>query len=401
MPSSLPPRPSLEWLRKSAKERRDRMRGSNPGVRLADAQLALAREFGFPSWRKLKAHVEQVSAQTAATEALPPDQRELLVRAFFARIGAGEIAIVRLALDHQPWLANAVGPHPYWGGRPQPLHLAVEGKRRDLFDLLLERGADVNGVNDGYDHWSPLMVAINRDQHQMRDELIRRGARIGLLEALLLKDDDRVGELLRADGLPAIAPNAGSILAFARTPFAIDRLLELGAPTDNPDRWGSRPIDALSRMGPSGRDLVRYLETKGVMASPAEYSRMGDRDTLARLIAADPSIARLDAVFMGAVDFRHYALVQWLLEQGANVNSRSTAQSRHTALHSAAWNADMAMVKMLVQAGADIAARDEQYDGDPAGWAETAVEVENNPAGVEVAAYLRSLAPTEADRSRD
>jgi hypothetical protein len=128
---------------------------------------------------------------------------------------------------------------------------------------------------------------------------------------------------------------------------------------------------------------------------------MGDRDTLARLIAADPSIARLDAVFMGAVDFRHYALVQWLLEQGANVNSRSTAQSRHTALHSAAWNADMAMVKMLVQAGADIAARDEQYDGDPAGWAETAVEVENNPAGVEVAAYLRSLAPTEADRSRD
>jgi hypothetical protein len=367
------------------------MRVSNPDVQLADAQLALAREFGFPSWRTLKAHVERVAAQAAASDAVPADQRELLVRAFFARIGAGETAIVRLALDHQPWLANAVGPHPYWGGHPQPLHLAIEGKHRDLFDLLLERGAVVDGINDGYDHWSPLMLAINRDQPGMRDELIRRGARIGLLEALLLEDDARVDELLRAEGLPAIAPNAGSILAFARTRLAIDRLLELGAATDTIDRWGSRPVDALSRLGPKGRDLVRYLESKGIAASPADYARMDDRDTLARLIAADRSIARLDAVFMAAVDFRHHALVQWLLEQGANVNSRSHAQSRQTALHSAAWNGDLTMVKMLVHAGADIAARDEQYHGDPAGWAETAVEVENNPAAAEVAAYLRSL----------
>ena len=78
MPSSLPPRPSLEWLRKAAKDRRDRMRGSNPSVRLADAQLEVAREFGFPSWRKLKAHVEQPSAQTAESDTVPPDQRVLI-----------------------------------------------------------------------------------------------------------------------------------------------------------------------------------------------------------------------------------------------------------------------------------------------------------------------------------
>ena len=87
MSSSLPPRPSLEWLRKSAKERRDRMREAHPDVQLSEAQLALARELGFSSWRKLKAHVEQVSAQAVAADALPADQRELLVRAFFARIG--------------------------------------------------------------------------------------------------------------------------------------------------------------------------------------------------------------------------------------------------------------------------------------------------------------------------
>ena len=63
-----------------------------------------------------------------------------------------------------PALVNAMGPHPFWGGRPQPLHVAIEGERRELFDLLLERGADVNGDNAGYDHWSPLMLAINREQ---------------------------------------------------------------------------------------------------------------------------------------------------------------------------------------------------------------------------------------------
>ncbi len=367
------------------------MRESDPTAQLADAQLALAREFGCPRCRQLTAPVEQGAAANADSEALPREQREQLVAAFFARIGAGETAIVRLALDHQPWLVNAVGPHPYWGGRPQPLHLAIEGKRRDLFDLLLERGAGVNGQNDGYDHWSPLMLAINRGQNDMRDELIRRGARVGLLEALMLKDDDRVGELLRAEGLPAIAPNTGSILAFARTPFAIDRLLELGASATMADRWGSTPIDAMSRLGPAGRDLVRYLDSKGILASPAEYARTGDREQLAKLIAADPSVLQLDAVVMGAVDFRHHALVRWLLEQGANVNARSSAQSRHTALHAAAWNGDMEMVKLLVEAGADITARDEQYDGDPAGWAETAVEVANNPASAEVTAYLRAL----------
>ena len=90
---------------------------------------------------------------------------------------------------------------PFWGGRPQALHLAIEGKRRDLFDLLLEHGADVNGTNESYDHWSPLMLAMNRGQHDMRDELLRRGARVGLIEALMMEDDERVEELLSEDTL--------------------------------------------------------------------------------------------------------------------------------------------------------------------------------------------------------
>lgn len=321
---------------------------------------------------------------------MPPAAQDE-VSDFLRKVGQGLLDDVRQALAGSPALVNCIGPHPFWGGRPQPLHVAVETTRREMVDLLLDAGADINGVNDQYDHWSPLMLAINRGQPAIQDELIRRGAHLGLLESLMLADDTRV-EALTRDGLPAIAPNDGSILAFARTTFAIDRLIALGAPTDVPDRWGATPIEALSRLGARGQPLVRHLITRGVPARPEEYARLGDRDTLERLIAADPAVVRQDAVLMGAVDFRHHALVEWLLTQGASSQARSSAASRHTALHSAAWNGDLAMVKLLLAYGADPRAHDEEYDADPAGWAETAVTVTNNPHCADVAVHLRTSA---------
>jgi len=56
-PSTLPPRPSLEQLRKQAKDRLETM----PDGRLADAQFALARDYGFESWPKLVHHVEALA----------------------------------------------------------------------------------------------------------------------------------------------------------------------------------------------------------------------------------------------------------------------------------------------------------------------------------------------------
>ena len=58
MSMQLPPRPSLEHLRKQAKALLDEMRRGDPDALLADAQLAIARRYGFASWPKLRAHVE-------------------------------------------------------------------------------------------------------------------------------------------------------------------------------------------------------------------------------------------------------------------------------------------------------------------------------------------------------
>ena len=114
MSDPLPARPHLEWLRKTAKDRLRELRaGGNDVATLADAEIAT----------------------------------------FLAHVGAGHLDQVQAMLDAAPALANKVGPHPFWGGRPQALHVAIEAKRRDLFDLLIARGADVNGSNDLYDEF--------------------------------------------------------------------------------------------------------------------------------------------------------------------------------------------------------------------------------------------------------
>ena len=391
MSQALPARPNLDWLRKTAKQQLQELRKIDPGAKLSGAQLALAREFGFRSWRAMKAEVDRQQALGSSS-----DQA---IKALLRAVGVGEIDTVRATLAASPELINAVGPHPFWGGRSQPLHLSIDTKRRDMFDLLIAAGADINGSNEHNEHWSPLMLTVHFEQPEMCRILLERGATVGLIEALMLEDDALVERLLRPgkSALPAIEPNSGSILAFARTPFAIDRLLELGVASDRKDRWDTTPIQAMSRLGRRGQSLVQHMLKRGIAAEPQEYARMGDKDTLAALIAAHPAIAKLDAVMMGAVDFGHHDLVTWLLAHGANPNAHSDWGSQGSALHSAAWNGDLRMVKLLVDAGAEIAARDPEHDNTPAGWAEVAIKVTNNPDCREVADYLSGLdGPTQS-----
>jgi hypothetical protein len=61
-PLSLPARPSLEQLRKQAKDRL----ASMPDAKLADAQFALARDYGFDSWPKLVRHVDGLQSPSIA-----------------------------------------------------------------------------------------------------------------------------------------------------------------------------------------------------------------------------------------------------------------------------------------------------------------------------------------------
>jgi hypothetical protein len=56
---TLPVHPNLDHLKSEAKERLKAMRLATPDCRLAEAQFQMARDYGFPSWRALKAHVDR------------------------------------------------------------------------------------------------------------------------------------------------------------------------------------------------------------------------------------------------------------------------------------------------------------------------------------------------------
>jgi ankyrin repeat protein len=385
MPAPLPPRPNLEWLRKSAKDRLAAMRRAHPDVCLADAQRALAREYGFASWRALKARIESVTTSPAVA---PPVTSEDSAR-FLELVAAGRVDELKAMIAGAPSMVNTAGPHPYWGGRPQPLHVAIERGRFDVIALLLDAGADVDGTNHEYDRWSPLMIAAGRPE--IVAELVRRGARIGLAEALILGDDERLDASLSEGPMPEHVPNGGSWLAFARTPHAVERLLGLGARVDQADRWGTTPVDALSRLGERGARLLDVLRAHGTTATPEALARLGDLHALEQAIDTDPSILLRESVLFAAVDSSQVPVVEWLLAHGGNPRARTGPPSRHTLLHAAAWNGNLRLAQLLVASGAEVLARDEEHHATPLGWAETSIEITRKPGCGAVVEYLRGI----------
>jgi hypothetical protein len=91
----LPDRPSIEYLRKEAKDLLGVLRESNPGASLADAQRALAAEYGERDWPALKAEVER---RLADTPAAPEGLAEALADAF----GLGEVAAAATPISFTP-----------------------------------------------------------------------------------------------------------------------------------------------------------------------------------------------------------------------------------------------------------------------------------------------------------
>ena len=102
---------------------------------------------------------------------------------------------------------HAIGPHPFWGGRPQPLHVAIESNRDETFDLLLARGADPNGANAAYDGWSPLMLTAQPAARGCGRPCWRTARAIGVVEALMLGDDARLEALLAAGAARCRTPS--------------------------------------------------------------------------------------------------------------------------------------------------------------------------------------------------
>ena len=98
MSRDLPLRANLEHLRKQAKERLRELQIRNPQAKLTDAQHDVAREYGFVSWPKLRAHVESLGrSDNFRFNRLTPKARQAL---FFSRYEAGHCGSVTIEPEH-------------------------------------------------------------------------------------------------------------------------------------------------------------------------------------------------------------------------------------------------------------------------------------------------------------
>ena len=166
MSRDLPTSPNLEFLRKQAKHRLTVLQRENPALQLSDAQHALAREYGFPSWPTLKAHVESLPMRpTDATRSASP----------FAGT----------------WMANVARSrqHPLNPFRSATMHIDVDGDRVTITDVVVDsQGRSEQRENtfqaDGIEHPSPAGNGYSLTVTQ-------RGARV--LETLGKKDGEVIG----------------------------------------------------------------------------------------------------------------------------------------------------------------------------------------------------------------
>ena len=90
--SRLPDHASLEYLKKLAKDRLRELRRMDPQAQLPTVQRDIAREYGFPGWRALKAELDQ-------RDASPLD-------ALFAACAAGDVGTLGALLHADPALGR-------------------------------------------------------------------------------------------------------------------------------------------------------------------------------------------------------------------------------------------------------------------------------------------------------
>ena len=109
MPRDLPDRPDLEHLKKQAKALLRELRQRDANASLADALHALARDYGFASWPKLKAHVESGFSRISETSPSPPSSSAPLFprfteaarrTLFFSRYEAVSLGRLEIAPEH-------------------------------------------------------------------------------------------------------------------------------------------------------------------------------------------------------------------------------------------------------------------------------------------------------------
>jgi ankyrin repeat protein len=308
--SKLPERPSLEYLKKLAKDRLQELRRIDPQTKLADVLLSISRDYGFPSWRALKAEIERIERGDVAPffEACEKGDatrlRELLARnpslaraenpkaqhhgwtGLHAAAQAGHTTAVRFLLDYgaDP-NAREAGDNTY------PLHWAAARKDVEMVRALLDAGGDVHGSGDVHEldviGWAAVYREPGDDPSGVVALLVERGARHHIFSAISLGDRGLIRKLVKEN--PATLnrrmsrfEDRQSALHFTiqrRHYDILDLLIELGADLEAEDHHGHTALavammrgdrEAISRLHAAGAKGNKGWTVASVAPKPAD-----------------------------------------------------------------------------------------------------------------------------------
>jgi ankyrin repeat protein len=403
---------NVEQLRKQAKElvraaragdRQAAARFGDLPLKLASAQLVLAREHGFSSWPALvRVEVEQAfhtdldyyegraaGIATVNGVSVAEARRDLAGRHGFSSWAALRKHVLALArgdeapspfvLAYRAIEANdrdrvveLVDAHPEIVEMRGTNGNDLFGMANDLeiTRFLLARGADVNRGNDY--GWTKLHQAGYSNDVELARLLLAAGARSGLysrgdggtpLIAALFWGHREVAPLLGLEpGNLRVAAGLGRV-------DMIDELA--GTPAAGAHRGFYRPHGGFPEWTPSD-DPQEILDEALVWAAKADRVEAIDRLVeLGANVEADPY--RGTPLAWAAANGR-VASVRRLVELGADVNGLGTFGGPSHGegvppLHLAAQAGQEEAVDLLIELGADPTIRDALYDGTAAGWA--------------------------------
>lgn len=399
-PLSLPDAPNLDWLRKQAKRRLAELRKTNPAAKLADGQFDLAKQYGFSSWRAIKAHIDSLTIEgqlfeaaqkgdakvmTALLEAHP---EKLLARnqpyehtLLHVSASAGQLAVVDLLLKRGLDVnAREKGDNTY------AMHWAAAAGHLDVVRRLADAGGDVVGHGDDHDleviGWASCWEGGDDAVHRaIADFLVSRGAHHHIFSAIALSLSDEVRRIVAAD--PSALRKAQSRnedfrlpLHFAvlkNLPAMVTLLIELGADPLGKDGTGF-PAAAYASEPDVDKSVMELLRQRGG-ADLFTALALADWDTSERILKSEPGIIAPTGVSFRVLHLmskrNNLPAVKWLLDHGADPSALwAHWDADVTPLHLAIMQGHTEIVRLLLAAGADPTIKDSKHHSDAVGWAE-------------------------------
>jgi ankyrin repeat protein len=354
-PRALPERPNLRHLKDQAKD----LVKAGTAQSITDAQLKIARLYGFPSWPKLKAHVDSFEEIGQLKQAIDTNDLARVKNLMTRNPELHQAPLGYRKNGPLTWVAECRVP---WEP-PTPARLATA-------KWMIENGSDVHQGGDG-----PLMrAALNDDRIAMMELLVSHGADVNA----------------EWNGyFPIIfAPCEGM------HPQALKWLLDHGANPncDNPQRkYPGTALDyVIGTYARSPERLSACIDVLLDAGGTTKYNAPGvlevlrrRLDRLAEQLDADSSLAHrrfpeLDCGSTGgrrlllqgatllhvAAEFGNVEAAGLLLDCGADVNARATADDAGVGGQTAIFHAvtqfggrGLPMAQFLVERGADLGVR--------------------------------------------